>query len=157
MPDFVDLAHTLDVRFVNFIHLIDGDEAVDTSENLTSYPDLLVPAVVEAKERAKRHSIVLYVAPAYEESTCAQSRAPFRAPRTPAKLPARHLSELFLQFHTRWYAPAGQALSFGPGPAVKTIAPMGMPWRGETCRWLTIRLRWSCSRTRCSRLPMRWR
>ncbi|TMJ05912.1 MAG: glycosyltransferase [Alphaproteobacteria bacterium] len=74
MPDFIDLAHALDVRFVNFIHLIDGDEAVDASENLASYPDLLVPTVLEARERAKRRGIVLYVSPAYDEIVARHAR-----------------------------------------------------------------------------------
>jgi MoaA/NifB/PqqE/SkfB family radical SAM enzyme len=67
MPAFVDLARDLGVRFVNFIHLIDGDAAVDKSENLLRYPELLVPNVILARQKATDHGVVLCVSPAYEE------------------------------------------------------------------------------------------
>jgi MoaA/NifB/PqqE/SkfB family radical SAM enzyme/GT2 family glycosyltransferase len=66
MPAFIELAHELDVRFVNFIHLIDGDEAVDTSENLVNYPHLLTANLAKAKQAAERLGVHLYVSPAYE-------------------------------------------------------------------------------------------
>ena len=67
MPAFVELAHDLGVRFVNFIHLIDGDDVVNSSESLTNYPDLLAPNVIEAQATAKRCGVTIYVSPAYEE------------------------------------------------------------------------------------------
>ena len=66
MASFVELAHDLAIRFVNFIHLIDGDAAVDASENLANYPGLLIENVRKAKEMAARLGVVLYVSPAYE-------------------------------------------------------------------------------------------
>jgi MoaA/NifB/PqqE/SkfB family radical SAM enzyme len=67
MPAFVDLAHELGVKFVNFIHLIDGDEAVDKSESLANHPELVVPNVIQAQERAEQLGILLYVSPAHAE------------------------------------------------------------------------------------------
>ena len=67
MPDFIDLASRLGVRFVNIIHLIDGDAAVDKSQNLVDDPGLLVPNVLEAQERARRSGVNLFVSPAYLE------------------------------------------------------------------------------------------
>ena len=64
MPAFIELAHDLGVRFVNFIHLIDGDDVVDASENLINHPELLAPNIANAKEAAARRGIVLYVSPA---------------------------------------------------------------------------------------------
>ena len=64
MPAFVELANDLGVRFVNFIHLIDGDDVVDSSESLTNYPELLVPNVIAAQATAKRLGVSLYVSPA---------------------------------------------------------------------------------------------
>ena len=61
MPAFVDLAASLEVKFVNFIHLIDGDEAVDKSDDLVKHPHLLIPNVRAAQARAGQHGIVLYV------------------------------------------------------------------------------------------------
>jgi sulfatase maturation enzyme AslB (radical SAM superfamily) len=70
MAAFVELASSLGVRFINFIHLIDGDEAVDSSESLVNCPDLLLPNLSEAKEVATRSGIVLYVSPALESMNC---------------------------------------------------------------------------------------
>jgi radical SAM protein with 4Fe4S-binding SPASM domain len=67
MPAFIELAHALGVRHVNFIHLIDGDEVVNSSDNLINYPDLLRPNVVKSQERAKEYGIQLYVSPAYDK------------------------------------------------------------------------------------------
>ncbi|MCP3392308.1 glycosyltransferase [Bradyrhizobium sp. CCGB12] len=67
MPAFIELAADLGVRFVNFIHLIDGDEAVDKTENLIHYPDILAPNILKAKQRAKELGVYLSVSPAYEE------------------------------------------------------------------------------------------
>ncbi len=67
MPAFVELAADLGVTFVNFIHLIDGDEAVDKGDNLINHPDLLVPNVLSAQAKAKEQGVVLNVSPAYEE------------------------------------------------------------------------------------------
>ena len=67
MPAFVDLAHELGVRFVNFIHLIDGDAAVDKNDNLLKYPELLVKSVRLAEERARQTGVILNVSPAYQE------------------------------------------------------------------------------------------
>ena len=64
MPAFIELAHDLGVRFVNFIHLIDGDDVVDASENLINHPELLAPNIADAMEAAVRHGIALYVSPA---------------------------------------------------------------------------------------------
>ncbi len=64
MPAFIELAHDLGVRFVNFIHLIDGDDVVDASENLINHPELLAPNIANAMEAAVRHGIALYVSPA---------------------------------------------------------------------------------------------
>lgn len=66
MPAFIDLASDLGVRFVNFIHLIDGDAAVDKDDNLINHPDLLVPNVLEAQRRARKLGVNLNVSPAYE-------------------------------------------------------------------------------------------
>jgi MoaA/NifB/PqqE/SkfB family radical SAM enzyme/GT2 family glycosyltransferase len=67
MPAFVELAHELGVKFVNFIHLIDGDEAVDKSESLANHPELVVRNVIQAQERADQLGISLYVSPAHAE------------------------------------------------------------------------------------------
>ena len=67
MPAFVELAADLGVTFVNFIHLIDGDDAVDKQDNLINYPDLLVPNVVAAQAKAHALGVVVNVSPAYEE------------------------------------------------------------------------------------------
>ena len=64
MPAFIELARDLGVRFVNFIHLIDGDDVVDASENIVNRPDLLAPGIADAKEAAARYGIILYVSPA---------------------------------------------------------------------------------------------
>ena len=64
MRAFIELAHDLGVRFVNFIHLIDGDDVVDASENLINNPELLAPNIADAMEAAVRHGIALYVSPA---------------------------------------------------------------------------------------------
>jgi MoaA/NifB/PqqE/SkfB family radical SAM enzyme/GT2 family glycosyltransferase len=67
LPDFVDLAADLGVRHIHFIHLIDGDEAVDSSQSLVSAPELLLRFVPQAKERADKHGLNLYVSSAYQE------------------------------------------------------------------------------------------
>jgi MoaA/NifB/PqqE/SkfB family radical SAM enzyme len=66
LPDFVDLAANLEVQHVNFIHLIDGDTAVDSSQNLNLYPELLDEVVSRARARARLRGVNLYVSPAYE-------------------------------------------------------------------------------------------
>jgi MoaA/NifB/PqqE/SkfB family radical SAM enzyme/GT2 family glycosyltransferase len=65
MPAFVDLAHELGIRFINFIHLIDGDSVVDKSENLLNHPELLIPNVRLAKTRAEELGVTLNISPAY--------------------------------------------------------------------------------------------
>lgn len=67
MPAFVDLAHELGINFINFIHLIDGDPAVDRRENLLNYPELLIPNVRLAEKRARKNGVVLNISPAYTE------------------------------------------------------------------------------------------
>jgi MoaA/NifB/PqqE/SkfB family radical SAM enzyme/GT2 family glycosyltransferase len=62
---FIDLAADLCVKYVNLIHLIDGDKAVDKTQNLIHYPDKLIPAVREARARAEAVGVVLTVSPAY--------------------------------------------------------------------------------------------
>lgn len=66
--DFIDLAHDLEVRHVQIIHLIDGDEAVDGNSNLTRYPDLLVPNLRDALQRGKERGVNVIVSPAYAEA-----------------------------------------------------------------------------------------
>jgi radical SAM protein with 4Fe4S-binding SPASM domain len=67
MPDFVDLAASLNVRNVNIIHLIDGDEAVRKEDNLLRYPELLLPNLREAQCRAAAKDVNLSISPAYAE------------------------------------------------------------------------------------------
>ena len=67
MPAFIDLAADLGVRFVNFIHLIDGDPAVDKARNLAHFPGILVPNLKEAKRRATLRGVSLSVSPAFED------------------------------------------------------------------------------------------
>jgi hypothetical protein len=57
----------LEVRFVNLIHLIDGDQVVDASDNLANSPALVSPNIAEARQRANRLGVVLYVSPALLE------------------------------------------------------------------------------------------
>jgi glycosyltransferase involved in cell wall biosynthesis/molybdenum cofactor biosynthesis enzyme MoaA len=64
-PAFIDLAGDLNVKFVNLIHLIDGDEAVDESQNPALYPDNLVRVVQAARRRAEQRQVILNVSPAY--------------------------------------------------------------------------------------------
>lgn len=66
IPDFISLAGELGVKYVNIIHLIDGDDVVDKSSNLINYPDLLVPSVREATRRGKELGISVMVSPAYQ-------------------------------------------------------------------------------------------
>jgi MoaA/NifB/PqqE/SkfB family radical SAM enzyme/GT2 family glycosyltransferase len=66
-PDFMDLAADLGVRFVNLIHLLDGDQVVDKSQNLVHYPEILKRCVTEARARSLKNSVYLFVSPAYEE------------------------------------------------------------------------------------------
>ena len=68
LPDFVTLAAELGVKHVHFIHLIDGDEVVDKAESLIACPELLWRYVPEARERAARLGVNLYVSPAYEDA-----------------------------------------------------------------------------------------
>lgn len=67
IPDFITLAHELEIKHINIIHLIDGDEAVDKSSNLINYPGLLVPNVREAVRRGKEYDLNVYVSPAYSK------------------------------------------------------------------------------------------
>ena len=67
IPSFVDLAAELDVKHVNIIHLIDGDEVVSGMDNLVYHPDQLVPNILEAERRAHQRGINLYVSPAYRD------------------------------------------------------------------------------------------
>jgi len=67
IPDFITLARDLGVNHINIIHLIDGDEAVDKTTNLVSYPELLVPNVREAVRRGKEYGLNVYVSPAYSK------------------------------------------------------------------------------------------
>ena len=76
MPAFIDLAASLGVRFVNFIHLIDGDAAVDKSDNLINHPDLLVPNVLAAQGKARKLGVVANVSPAYEAVIAAYRAKP---------------------------------------------------------------------------------
>nr|VFK11763.1 MAG: Radical SAM superfamily protein [Candidatus Kentron sp. LPFa] len=67
LPPFIDLAHELGIKYVNFIHLIDGDKVVDKSRNLIHYPDLLVESVAAAEERASATGVVLDVSSGYRD------------------------------------------------------------------------------------------
>ena len=67
MPDFVELSAELEVKHVNLIHLIDGDEAVDKLTNLVHYPELLVPNLIRARELGKKLGINVYISSAYSE------------------------------------------------------------------------------------------
>ncbi|WP_431269969.1 glycosyltransferase [Dankookia sp. P2] len=66
IADFIDLAAELQVRHVNIIHLIDGDEVVQSEDNLVLYPDLLVPQLREALRRGAALGVNVYVSPAYQ-------------------------------------------------------------------------------------------
>ncbi|MDO1559007.1 radical SAM protein [Brevundimonas sp. 2R-24] len=66
IPDFMNLAHEMGVEHVHIIHLIDGG-LDDKSTNLIYYPELLGPAIVEAKRRAKALGVNAYISPAYTE------------------------------------------------------------------------------------------
>lgn len=65
IADFIDLAAGLQVRHVNIIHLIDGDEAVNSEDNLLLCPELLVPQLREALRRGKALGVNVHVSPAY--------------------------------------------------------------------------------------------
>ena len=67
LPDFIALAADLGVRFVNLFHLLDGDSAVDKSENLSNHPRLLQEAVARARGQASIRGVSLFVSPAYED------------------------------------------------------------------------------------------
>jgi len=64
-PAFIDLAADLGVKFVNLIHLIDGDEAVDETQNPVRDPENLIKVVKTARKRAEELDVVLNVSPAY--------------------------------------------------------------------------------------------
>lgn len=75
IPAFIDLAADLGVRFINLIHLIDGDAAVDKQASLTKHLDLLVPNVIAAKARAQANGIHLLVSPAYEAAVFTSTKS----------------------------------------------------------------------------------
>jgi organic radical activating enzyme len=66
IPDFISLAADLGVRHIHIIHLIDGG-LQDKSINLVHYPELLGPAIVEAKRRAAELGVNAYISPAYTD------------------------------------------------------------------------------------------
>jgi len=66
IPAFMDLAADLGVKHVFVIHLIDGG-LDDKSTNLIHYPELLGPAIVEAKRRATANGINAYISSAYSD------------------------------------------------------------------------------------------
>ncbi|RMF06687.1 MAG: glycosyltransferase [Alphaproteobacteria bacterium] len=76
MPAFVDLAAELGVDLVNFIHLIDGDEAVNRDDNLIRHPDLLIPNLLEAKRRAEKLGVNITISPAYDDLLAAHGAEP---------------------------------------------------------------------------------
>lgn len=85
IPDFISLAADLGVNHVHLIHLIDGG-LDDKSTNLVYYPELLGPAISEAKRRAAPHSNVnMYISPAYAEIVTqyeAETQQPLSLSRT---------------------------------------------------------------------------
>ena len=66
IPDFIRLAGDLGVRHVHIIHLIDGG-LDDKSTNLIHFPELLGPAIIEAKRLAAELGVHAYVSPAYTD------------------------------------------------------------------------------------------
>lgn len=70
IPDFITLAAELGVKHIHIIHLIDGG-LDDKSTNLIYYPELLGPAIVEAKRRAAELGVHAYISSAYTEIVAA--------------------------------------------------------------------------------------
>lgn len=66
IPDFISLAADLGIQHVQIFHLIDGG-LDDKSTNLISYPELLGPAIIEAKRRATHLGVNAYVSAAYSD------------------------------------------------------------------------------------------
>lgn len=69
MPDFVDLAEDIGVDHVNFIHLIDGDEAVDKARNPLNFPDELTENLARTRERARERGLSIAISPALQEAS----------------------------------------------------------------------------------------
>jgi len=67
LPEFIALAGRLKVQHVQVIHLIDGDEVVDATTNLTRHPELLAEKLIAAKEVGERLNVNVIISPAYNE------------------------------------------------------------------------------------------
>ncbi|GJD86285.1 GTP 3',8-cyclase [Methylobacterium haplocladii] len=79
IADFIDLAADLNVKHVQIIHLIDGDEAVDRSTNLVHHPERLLPNLRRALERGSMRNVHVNISPAYAgllEADAANAAAP---------------------------------------------------------------------------------
>jgi radical SAM protein with 4Fe4S-binding SPASM domain len=87
LPAFVDLAHDLGIKFINVVHLIDGDSAVDKADSLLEQREVLAAHIGEARAKAERKGIVLSISPAYEE-VIAEFRSTTREDH-PASAPAK--------------------------------------------------------------------
>lgn len=68
MPDFIDLAIKIGVNHVNFIHLIDGDKAVDKERNPLNDLDVLAEYLERTRKRAQECGLSITISPALSEA-----------------------------------------------------------------------------------------